>query len=444
MPVDYKLVLNDAITSLRPSPTLGVMKKAKERKEAGKEVFDFSVGKPAEPTPDYVRDALIARMQNPADWATMSAYTLVSGLPELRKNIAQKFADENGITYNADSEITTTNGGKQAIYNALAVTMKEGDEVLMAEPSWVSYPDMAKWDLGTPVGVRTNGDFKFTAEALKSTIAEHPKAKWLIINSPSNPTGATYTLDELKAIAAVVLDENKSREAAGKPPLMVMSDDIYEHMVYDDKYVNKPGDPAAISNNIIMANPDVKPYTVIVNGMAKAFGMTGWRVGYAAGPDKIIKAMTDYQSLVSSNISAISQIAASEALSPKNKQARDAFFTTQRASYIKRRALVSELINVPGSSMSFKPTPGAFYAMIECTELAKAAGGCHALAEKLIMDNGVALVAGDDFFIDPKGQKTYLRMSYATDEKTIRAGIAAMQAAEKAIMPGGPANGKAA
>jgi aspartate aminotransferase len=171
--------------------------------------------------------------------------------------------------------------------------------------------------------------------------------------------------------------------------------------------------------------------------------MTGWRVGYAAGPAELIKKMEDYQGLVTSGVSAISQLAAVAALSRENKPAREAFFVSQREKYTARRKLVEELVNIKGSSLSFAPTPGAFYAMIECSELANKAGGCQALADHLIEKQGVAVVPGDDFFIDPKNHKTYLRMSYATDEANIRNGIAAMQAAEKEIMPEGPAQARA-
>ncbi len=437
----YNAFLNQQVKEMRESPTFKVAGAAKKREAEGKPVFDFSIGQPAEDTPKYVRDALVAMMQDDKKWATMSRYSPVAGLPALKKAVVEKFLDENGVNYQFDKhennyDVMITNGGKQAIFNAFAVSIAKGDDVLMAEPSWVSYADMVKFMGGTAIGMRTNKEFKFTAETLKATLDACPHAKWVVINSPSNPTGGTYSKAELSAIADVVLTENKKRELNHRPPLMVLSDDIYEHMVYDDKYLNKSGDKSAIANNIIMANPDMKPYTVIVNGVAKAFAMTGWRVGYAAGPKELIAKMADYQGLDTSGVSATSQFAAEAALSRSNKAAREAWFDAQKASYKKRRDLVAELVNVPDSSMTFSPTPGAFYAMIDCTELAKKAGGCHALADKMINEKGVALVPGDDFFVDPtKQDRIYLRMSYATDEQTIRKGIAQMQELEREILP---------
>ncbi|MFO0388188.1 MAG: aminotransferase class I/II-fold pyridoxal phosphate-dependent enzyme [Alphaproteobacteria bacterium] len=439
---NYDTLLNAPTKSMRPSPTFAVAAAAKARKDKGDVVYDFSVGQPAEATPEYVRTALKKMLDDDKLWKLMSVYSPVPGLPQLKKAVVEKFTDENAIDYNFDKEknpfdVMITNGGKQAIANAFAVTIQSGDQVLMAEPSWVSYPDMVERHGGESIGIRTNKEFKFTAEALKATLAEAPHAKWLVITSPSNPTGGTYTKQELFDISEVVLAENKKRQTKGRPPLMVLSDDIYEHMVYDDAYLNKPNDPAAISNNIIMANPEMKPYTVIVNGVAKAFAMTGHRVGYAAGPKKIIDAMANYQGLETSGVSAMEQLAAMAALSREHKAARDAWFSAQKASYLKRRDLVAQLVNNGDSTMSFAPTPGAFYAMIECTQLADKTGGCKKLADKMINQKGVALVAGDDFYITPDEGKIYLRMSYATDEATIREGIVAMQALEKEILPDG-------
>ena len=445
---NYTAFINKKTAIMRKSPTFAVDAKLKaiqaenevkrERGEAERPLYNFSIGQPAEPTPEYVRTAVDEMIKKDARWKTMSVYSVVPGLSELKKAIVEKFEDENGITYKPE-HVMVTNGGKQAIANAFATTIEEGDKVLMAEPSWVSYTDIVKFHGGVSIGLRTNKEFKFTADTLKATLAENPGAKWLVITSPSNPTGGTYTKAELKDIADVVLAENAGRQKAGKPPLIVMSDDIYEHMVYDDKYLNKPGDKSAIANNIIMAEPAMKPYTVIVNGVAKAIAMTGHRVGYAAGPKELIDAMIKYQSLETSGVSAMEQLAAFAALSRENKTAREAWFDAQKQAYKKRRDLVAELVNIPNSSMTFSPTPGAFYAMIDCTELAKKVGGCHALADKMINEKGVALVPGDDFFVDPERQeRTYLRMSYATDEKTIRAGIAAMQELEREILPDAP------
>lgn len=449
--LEYTINLSKKILDLRPSPTFAVVDAANKRKAAGKDVVSFSVGEPAEPTPQYVREGLIKLIQDDAQWAKISKYSPVGGLPELKQAIVDKLADENGLEY-THKEILVSNGGKQAIANAFAATINPGDEVLMAEPSWVSYPDMVKFHGGVPVGMLTNNDFKITPETLKITLQEHPKAKWLVLTSPSNPTSSVYSKDELAALAQVILEENTQRKKDKRPLLMVMSDDIYEHMVYmvyNDALVNKPGDPSAISYNIIMAEPKMKPYTLIINGVAKAFGMTGYRIGYAAGPEmlisgmeinnKQISGMADYQGMETSGASAISQAAATIALSRDNKKERDAHFAKQRESYTKRRDLVADLINnAPNTTMSFKPMDGAFYAMIDVTDLANEVGGTGELAKKMINEKGVALVSGDDFYIDPSKQNTkYLRLSFATSEDNLRKGIALMQDLEREILPNG-------
>ncbi len=436
--IDYTIQLSKKIIGLRESPTFAVVKAASNRKKAGLPVIAFSVGQPAEPTPEYVREQLQAMLSDKDAWAKMSVYTPVDGLPELKDAISKKFADENGLEY-TDKQILVTAGGKQAIANAFAATLNNDDEVLMSEPSWVSYPDIVKFHGGIPVGMRTNDEFKITPNTLKLTLSLHQNAKWLVLNSPSNPTSAVYSKEELAGLAQVILEENAQRKKDKRPLLMVMSDDIYEHMVYDEKLVNKPGDPAAISHNIIMAEPKMKPYTLIVNGVAKAFGMTGYRIGYAAGPEMLIKKMENYQGMETSGASAISQMASAIALAPENKKARDTHFATQRAAYITRRNLVEKLINeAPNTTMSFNPMAGAFYAMIDVTALADKVGGTKILAEKMINEKGVALVAGDDFYIESdKQNKKYLRLSYATSEKKLEEGIKLMQELEREILPDG-------
>lgn len=351
---EIQAFISTAVAELRESPTFAVVDAVKKRRAEGKEVFAFSVGQPAEPTPEYVREGLKDLINNDAKWAEASKYSPTGGLAPLKKAIVEKFADENGLEY-TPSEILVSNGGKQAIANAFAATINKGDEVLMSDPQWVSYPDIVKFHGGVPVALRTNKDFKITPEALKANIKEHPKAKWLVLNSPSNPTGAVYSKNELAALGQVVVDENEKRKSYNvtarahgqkqKPLLMVMSDDIYEHMVYNDNLVNRPGDPSAVSYNIIMANPDMKPYTMIINGVAKAFGMTGYRVGYAAGPEMLIKKMSDYQGMETSGASAIAQMASEIALKRGNKQEREAHFASQREAYQTRRALLNKLIN---------------------------------------------------------------------------------------------------
>jgi aspartate aminotransferase len=477
--IQYEAFLNAEIKTMRPSPTFAVQAKADARRAKGDVVYSFSVGEPSESTPNYVFDGDKDYVHSPDETTRakfrkiVSSYPLVRGLEILRNAIHDKFIDENGIEYDAGKEIMATTGGKQAIFNAFAVSLQKGDQVLIPEPSWVSYADMVKWHHADVVSVPTKDDFKFNTETLKTKLSADTegKIKWLVLNSPSNPTGAAYTKQELKDIARVVWDENQKRQRAGKNPLMVLSDDIYEHMVYEDKYLNKPGDASAISNNVIMAARDtsdgepafdMKPYTVIVNGTAKAFAMTGARVGYAAGPRELIGKMVDYQGLVTSSGAARTQLDAAIALERKNRVPREQFFVSQREAYTKRRDLVSELINGDvNSTLFFAPAPAAFYAMLDVTEMCKhlpeptaedvekKRRPVHRLANLLIDKYGVALVAGDDFFEEPDKQKrTFLRMSFATDEKTIREGISAMKQCERDIVPEKlrqkPALGKAA
>lgn len=425
MTVDFNTFFNKQAADMRPSPTFAVMNKARERKAKGLPVFDFSVGQPAEPTPDYVFDELKRLMEDPATRLVMSQYSPVNGLPKLKDAIVHKFKDENGLEY-APDEILVSNGGKQAIFNVFAVTLEKGDKVLLPEPSWVSYADMVKWQGAEPVGIRTREDFKFTAETLAAHLIGDTgeKIKWIVLNSPSNPTGATYSAKELKEIAGVVLTANSNRIR----PVMVMSDDIYEHMVYDDKLMNDKG----VSHNVAMVEPRMKPYTLIINGVAKAFAMTGWRVGYAAGPKDLIDKMGEFQGLTTSGVSAVSQLAAAAALSPERKTEREAFFAAQREKYRERRAAVEEAL-AGDENLRAILTPGAFYAMIDASKLGI---DSKTLATRLIDEKGVAMVPGDDFYVNPPEDKSLLRMSYATSVDTIKAGLAALREFAQEIAPG--------
>ena len=440
-PVNYTALLNPAALNRRPSPTFAVAAKATDRKNQGKPVYDFCLGQPAEAAPDYVRQALLDAIKDDTTWAQASKYPPVSGMKPLKDNIIYKFDDENGLAYKAN-EILVTNGGKQAIYNALSTTLEKGDKVLIPDPSWVSYADIVKATGAEAVPIRTNKDFKFNAEALRHYL-DDTSIKWLVLNSPSNPTGATYSKEEMEAIAGVILAANEERKKAGKAPVMVLSDDIYEHMVYDSKLTNDKG----VSCNVIMANPEMKPYTVIVNGIAKAFSMTGHRVGYAAGPAELIKAMEALQGEVTSGVSALEELAAAAALDPKYKQEREAFFASQRERYKKRLAVIDGTINKDDtSSVSAVLTPGAFYAMLDvstlCAHLPTASAEeqklrpTERLANLLIDKYGVALVPGDPFYERP-GQdgRSFLRMSYATDEGTIQKGLELIKEAEKGLVP---------
>src|SRR5918912_1224243 len=281
--------LSDALTRVRPSPTIAVTNKARELKAAGRDVIGLGAGEPDFDTPENIRAAAKRAID-----AGKTRYTAVDGIPELKAAIVRKFKRENELDYEV-SQISVGTGGKQVIYNALAVTLNPGDEVIVPAPFWVSYPDMVLLAGGTPVPVATKLDrgFKLEPEALESAIT--PNTKWLILNSPSNPTGAAYTRTELKALTEVLLRH---------PHVWVMTDDMYEHLVYDDFQFT----------TVAQVEPKLYDRTLTVNGVSKAYCMTGWRIGYAGGPAQLIKAIAKMQSQSTSNPSSISQEAALEAL----------------------------------------------------------------------------------------------------------------------------------
>lgn len=469
MDINWKDILTPAAQKMRSSPTFAVAKKASEIRDAmgeNHDVIDLTLGEPAEPTRKGIVEEIIHALTESLDnakaktWAWLFRYSAVGGIPDLRKGILRKFKEENGIEYRDDKEvkeITVTNGGKQAIYNALAVTIKHGDEMLMAEPSWVSYPDMVEQLGGKAVGLKTNKEFKFTKDTLIRNLEEHPKATWLLINSPSNPTGAVYSMDELREIADVVLAENEKRAVEnarratevppGKPvqPLLVLSDNIYDNMVYDQAFMTDKG----VAPNIINADPRMKQFTLTVDGMAKSESMTGWRIGFAAGPAVLIKAMETYQSLTSSNASVISQFAAARALSGEkaHKEERAKHLATQRGLYKGRReALRQALKDIPG--IEWKTPPGAFYAWVDASGLmgattpdGKTINTDTDLMEYLLQTKHVATIPGGAFYTKPPTDERgtpqmFIRLCFAADkEKLVEAGKRIKDAVDKLRIP---------
>ena len=378
-------IIAQRMAAIKPSPTIAVSNLARELKAAGRDVIGLGAGEPDFDTPDNVKAAAIAAIN-----AGQTKYTAVDGTPELKAAVAAKFARENGLEYRVD-QISVGAGGKQIIYNALMVTLDAGDEVIIPAPYWVSYPDMTLLAGGTPVIVRCpeQAGFKLQPEDLEQAIT--PRTKWLILNSPNNPTGAAYTAEELRGLTDVLLRHEH---------VWLLSDDIYEHLVYDDfRFVT----PAALE-------PRLKDRCLTMNGVAKAYAMTGWRIGYAGGPAELIRAMAKIQSQSTTNPCSISQAAAVEALNGPQD------FIAERAAVFKeRRDLVVDMLNRAPGLRCHRPE-GAFYVYPSCagvigrrtpegSELRDSEGFVRYLLEQ----GGVAVVHGAAFGLDP-----YLRISYAT------------------------------
>jgi aspartate aminotransferase len=378
-------IIAERMAAIKPSPTIAVSSLARELKAAGRDVIGLGAGEPDFDTPDNVKAAAIAAIR-----AGQTKYTAVDGTPELKAAVAAKFARENGLDYRTD-QISVGAGGKQIIYNALMATLDPADEVIIPAPYWVSYPDMTLLAGGTPVIVRCpeQTGFKLQPEDLEAAIT--PRTKWLILNSPNNPTGAAYTAEELRGLTEVLLRHEH---------VWLLSDDIYEHLVYDDfEFVTA----AALE-------PRLKDRCLTMNGVAKAYAMTGWRIGYAGGPPELIKAMAKIQSQSTTNPCSISQAAAVEALNGPQD-----FIAPRRAVFEERRDLVVELLNQAPGIRCHRPE-GAFYVYPSCAGVIgkRTQGGAElddseSFARYLLEAEGVAVVHGAAFGLDP-----YLRISYAT------------------------------
>ena len=397
-------ILASRLSKIKPSPTIAVTSKARELKAAGFDVIGLGAGEPDFDTPDNVKQAAIEAIQRGE-----TKYTAVDGTPALKKAICEKFKRENGIDYTPD-QITVGTGGKQVLYNALMASLNPGDEVIIPAPYWVSYPDMTILAEGTPVFVECGEQHGFKLQAADLDKAITPKTKWLILNSPSNPTGAAYTKAELKALTDVLMKH---------PHVWLMTDDIYEHLVYDGFEFATP----------VQVEPGLKDRTLTVNGVSKAYAMTGWRIGYAAGPKELIKAMGGIQSHSTSNPSSISQAAAVAALNGDQT-----FLNEWRRVYKERRDLVVGLLNQAEGITC--PTPeGAFYVYASCagcigaeTPDGKVIQSDSDFVTYLLETEGVAAVQGAAFGLSP-----YFRISYATSNKDLTEACARIQRACAAL-----------
>jgi len=373
-----------ALERVKPSPTMAITSKAREMKAAGFDVIGLGAGEPDFDTPDNVKQAAIAAIQRGE-----TKYTAVDGIPELKRAIVSKFERENGLAYKP-SEITVGSGGKQVLYNALLATLNPGDEVIVPSPYWVSYPDIVLLAGATPVIVeaKLEDGFKLSPKALEAAIT--PRTKWFIFNSPSNPTGAAYSRAELKALTDVLVEH---------PHVHVMTDDMYEHLVYDDFKFTTPA----------QVEPSLYDRTLTINGTSKAYCMTGWRIGYAGGPEPLIKAMAMIQSQSTTNPAAVSQWAAVEALNGPQD-----FIPKHNKIFKERRDLAVSMLNQANGIKC--PTPeGAFYVYPSCAgTIGRTASTGKTLktdedfVTELLEAEGVAVVHGSAFGLGPA-----FRISYA-------------------------------
>ena len=379
-------IISDSLKRIKPSPTIAVTQKARELRAAGKDVVGLGAGEPDFDTPDNIKKAAIKAIKS-GD----TKYTAVDGTPALKKAIVSKFKRENKLNYSID-QITVGTGGKQVLYNAFMATLNKGDEVIIPAPFWVSYPDMVLLAGGKPKIVKCTEQegFKLTAKKLKKAISK--KTKWVILNSPSNPTGAGYSKKEIQELAKILI-KNKN--------VYILSDDIYEHVKYDN-----------FNFFTIAQISKLKNRTLTMNGVSKSYAMTGWRIGYAAGPEDIIKAIRKIQSQSTSNPSSISQAAAVEALNGTQG------FIKKRSNAFKQRRdfVVKSLNNIKGISCL---TPnGAFYVFPSCKGLLNKKTKLKTdtdFVQKLLEKSNVAVVQGSAFGLDG-----YFRISYATSMKNLK------------------------
>lgn len=382
--------LSDTLARVSPSPTVAVSQKAMELKAAGHDVIGLGAGEPDFDTPDNIKAAAIAAIE-----AGKTKYTAVDGIPEVKQAICAKFKRENGLEY-TPSQVAVSTGGKQVLYNALLATLNPGDEVIIPAPYWVSYPDMVRLGGGEPVIVETTLEdgFRISPEALEAAIT--PKTKWFIFNSPSNPTGAGYGHNQLKALTDVLMRH---------PHVWVMTDDMYEHLAYDGFQFCTPA----------QVEPGLYDRTLTVNGVSKSYAMTGWRIGYAAGPEHLIAAMRKLQSQSTTNPCSISQWATVEALNGPQE-----FLAERNEAFRKRRDLVVAGLNACEGITCALPE-GAFYvypSIAGCIGKTSAGGTLidtdEAFATALLEEHGVAVVFGAAFGLSP-----YFRVSYATSDEVL-------------------------
>ncbi|TNE57970.1 MAG: pyridoxal phosphate-dependent aminotransferase [Alphaproteobacteria bacterium] len=382
--------LSETLSRVKPSPTMAVTQKARELKAAGVDVIGLGAGEPDFDTPDNVKQAAIEAIRRGE-----TKYTAVDGIPELKEAICAKFKRDNGLDYKP-SQVSVAPGGKPIIFNAMMATLNPGDEVIIPRPYWVSYPDMVLIAGGTPVFVDTTLEnrFRVQPEDLEAAITE--KTKWIIFNSPSNPSGAAYTREDLKKLTDVLMRH---------PHVWVLTDDMYEHIVYDDFEFVTPAE----------VEPGLYDRTLTVNGASKAYAMTGWRIGYAAGPEALIKAMAKVMSQSTSNPTSISQWATVEALNGPQD-----FLIERNRVFKERRDLVVSMLN-QASGLSCPTPEGAFYVFPSCagcigksTPDGKVIETDGDFAEALLEAEGVAVVQGEAFGLSP-----FFRVSYATSTEAL-------------------------
>lgn len=397
-------ILATRLTKIKPSATLAVTTKAAELKAAGRDIIGLGAGEPDFDTPEFVRDAGCAAING-----GQTKYTNVDGTPAIKDAIIAKFKRDNNLTYTRD-QITVGTGGKQVLYNALMATLNAGDEVIIPAPYWVSYPDMVILAEGTPVFVECHASANFKMSAAQLEAAITPKTKWVILNSPSNPSGAGYTKAEMKALTDVLMKHKH---------VWVMTDDMYEHLVYDGFEFCTPA----------QVEPGLYDRTLTVNGVSKAYSMTGWRIGYAGGPKELIKAMGAVQGHSTSNPSSISQAAAVAALNGDQS-----FLKDWVKSFAGRRDLVVSMLNEANGISC--PTPeGAFYVYPSCegcigkrTPDGKVIESDTDFVTYLLESEGVACVQGVAFGLSP-----HFRISYATSEKALEEACRRIQKACAAL-----------
>ncbi len=389
-----EITLSERVQAIKPSPTLAVTGRARELRAAGHDVIGLGAGEPDFDTPQHIKDAAIQAIQ-----AGATKYTAVDGTPELKQAIVAKFKHENALEYAAD-QILVSVGAKHSLFNLFQALLNAGDEVVIPAPYWVSYPDLAIMAEAKPVIIPTDFEhhFKLTPEQLDRAIT--PRARLLILNSPSNPTGCHYTPTELKALGAVL---------AGHPNLLIATDDIYEHILWT-------GGPF---RNIVNACPELKDRTIVINGVSKAYAMTGWRIGYAAGDARLIGAMKKIQSQSTSNPCSVSQAAAAAAL------AGDQACIAPMCSAFKQRhdAVLAGLNAIKG--VRALPSDGTFYTFPDFSEAIASTPGAEddtGMAGLILEQAGVALVPGSAF-----GGPGHMRLSYATDMDTLNDALARLE-----------------
>lgn len=383
-------IIADNLSRVKPSATIAVSQKARELKAAGRDVIGLGAGEPDFDTPDNIKQAAIDAINRGE-----TKYTAVPGIIELREAISAKFKRENGLDYSPEQIIATT-GGKQVLYNAFAATLNPGDEVLIPAPYWVSYPDMVLLNGGEPKFIEASleNNFKITGEQLDAAIT--PKTKWLIFNSPSNPSGAAYSHDELKELTDVLMKH---------PHVWVLTDDMYEHLCYGDFEFVTP----------VQVEPGLYDRTLTMNGVSKAYAMTGWRLGYCAGPMELIKGMNLVQGQSTSGTSSVTQWAAVEALNGPQD-----FIGERRQAFEERRDLVVSMLN-QATGINCPSPEGAFYVYPSCKELigkstpeGKVIETDEDFVTELLEAEGVAVVHGSAFGLGPN-----FRISYATSTEAL-------------------------